>query len=345
MKEIQHYLFNAIKHKHNHHDEYKNIFNYFSSIKIFPIQNKSKQSQISSYSRNIQSQFMSKNISQSIQSFNYQSQTKFQINHCLVSVNIYSETDNDKFSEEIIPVIHYMVCLFPNNQKNTITVNYYLSDEKKEFPEDSSFLGVDNVNSGYCSNGSTECEITIYRKEEIVKVTIHELIHGLHNVPLSDTEDIIQFYQNRYNISSQNVKIDEAYTEIWANIINCFILSLEFKGNEYGTFIQILAMEQLFCQIQASRIMNHTNMNHQIIDINKHTNVLAYYIIRCEIFQNLSGFLKYCREKNRNYIQINNENDWHIFFKQQNNIAKHSISEPPVFNNTLRMSAINNHII
>ena len=72
MKEIQKYLFNAIKHKKNHHSEYKNIFNHLSSIKIIPIQNKSKQSQITSYSRNIQSQFMSKNISQSIQSFNYQ---------------------------------------------------------------------------------------------------------------------------------------------------------------------------------------------------------------------------------------------------------------------------------
>ena len=45
-------------------------------------------------------------------------------------------------------------------------------------------------------------------------------------------------------------------------------------------------------------------MSNKLIDINQHTNVLAYYIIRCELSQQLPIFLEYCRKYNKNYISI-----------------------------------------
>ena len=40
-----------------------------------------------------------------------------------------------------------------------------------------------------------------------------------------------------------------------------------------------------------------TQLGNKLIDINQHTNVLAYYIIRCELFQQLPT--EYCRKYNK----------------------------------------------
>ena len=87
--------------------------------------------------------------------------------------------------------------------------------------------------------------------------------------------------------------------------------------------------------------MEHTNMTKQLIDSNKHTNVLAYYIIRCELFQKLPTFLKYCRGKNKDYIKIKNKSHWNSFLQQTTRLTTKSHKLPDFLKNTLRMTVLN----
>ena len=74
-------------------------------------------------------------------------------------------------------------------------------------------------------NYDDKCIINIWRKEEILKVTLHEMFHALKFSHYSDVDDILQHFKQKYQISSKKVNTDEAYTEIWANLINCFLIS------------------------------------------------------------------------------------------------------------------------
>ena len=125
--------------------------------------------------------------------------------------------------------------------------------------------------------------------KEIMKVTIHELFHLFHcDKSMNDNYNIIDLYQKRYNINSDRVNTFEAYTEIWANILNCFLIS----NNVYKNFIKYINLEHSWSNIQAQKIFILTNLDKNItIDINKYTNVLAYFIIRKNI-QNFKGFIK-----------------------------------------------------
>ena len=60
-------------------------------------------------------------------------------------------------------------------------------------------LGKGEVNSGSCQIGDTTF-INIYRIEELIKVTIHELIHAFRYDNFRDSPQIIRHYQKKYNI-------------------------------------------------------------------------------------------------------------------------------------------------
>ena len=63
--------------------------------------------------------------------------------------------------------------------------------------------------------------IDIWRIEEIMKVTIHELYHLFHcDKSMNDDYNIINFYHKRYNINSERVNTFEAYTEI-CTLLKC----------------------------------------------------------------------------------------------------------------------------
>ena len=128
-----------------------------------------------------------------------------------VIINIYSNKDINKFINILISTIEYICGIAPISVKK-IKLNYYLTENKKEIKSSSiknknrsNILTKDEINSGFCNNGFFESEITIYRIEEVIKVTIHELIHAFNYDYRSDSDQIINHYQQRYNITSKNI--------------------------------------------------------------------------------------------------------------------------------------------
>ena len=216
------------------------------------------------------------------------------------------------------------------------------------------YLGREQVNSGSCSTNYFNSTITIWRKEEIVKVTIHEMIHALVREQVGDSSELIDHYQMKYNMASKKVKIDETFTEIWANILNVFLLSMKVPKGEtpnmndkYSLFLDLLQTEKQFCHFQSQKVKDVLSIQEgkkyvKKIDINKETNVLAYYIIRCEVFSNLPAFLKLCRENNEDYIFMKNKELWFSILMKLKQIKKIKNIYPTtnLLSTTMRMSAI-----
>ena len=153
-------------------------------------------------------------------------------------------------------------------------------------------------------------KIIIWRKEEIMKVTIHELIHLL-NLGLNQTfTKLINHYKNKYKISSNNILIDEAYTEFLAVLINNYLIT-KFNKKTYNYFKYLLKLEINFSIFQSKKILYLSRKNkNDYIDLNKHTQVLSYFIIKLELFMNLDKIVNLININNLNKIEdilINNK--------------------------------------
>ena len=97
------------------------------------------------------------------------------------------------------------------------------------------------------------------------------------------------------------------------NLINIYLIIKNEKNNQKALtlFSKYIEYEKFFVNYQACKIFYITGLCKNIIDIDRHTNILPYFIIRCELFSNLREFLNHCKENNDDYIKLKeNLNDF-----------------------------------
>jgi hypothetical protein len=202
--------------------------------------------------------------------------------------------------------------LMKNN--NEITININPSNYKKKF-NNNKILGPNEINSGYTNINSppTPGIIYIYRKEELNRVLIHELLHSLHfdyNLYNLNNNDIYKIYNLH---DKQNINSSEAFVDKYAIIINCIYNSLKY---DYEIFQQMLNYEKEFNKIQISKILKFYNYN-SISDIyrnsKKHsfkqnTNVFSYFFLKFNDFNNIDEKLnkKYTLSLRLSLLEFNN---------------------------------------
>lgn len=286
--------------------EYRELYNFFKTINTdYRIISESLSS-INEYSSlKIDSPYVTDNISLEIKTMEKKETIVLETNKSKITINIFYKNENlTKFKK----IISYALAFIFNISKHSVTnctINYYLSDQKKnmDYEKDYSIneFSEAEVNSGSCFKET----INIWRKEEILKVTIHECIHLLKYDEFDIDYLLKEEYKKKYKITSESMNIIEAYTEIWAELINIYLTNRIMNGN-IKSFTKFIEYEKFFSHYQSSKIFYIKSLNEKYIDINKHTNVLPYYIIKCEIFNNLRNFLNYCRNKENNieYVKI-----------------------------------------
>ena len=137
--------------------------------------------------------------------------------------------NTDLFKKIVKRVIFMMII---SNTYKSLNIEIYDTPFKKEFHcnnhKKCGKLSHNNVNSGlsYLNN------IVIFRREEMLKLLVHELIHALDidnkYETLKDKQKILELY----NINNSNLLINESYVETWAIIINVFLVIYEKKINK-----------------------------------------------------------------------------------------------------------------
>ena len=103
----------------------------------------------------------------------------------------------------------------------TVKVYIYLTPFEKKLPDShTSIISPINVNTGYTKSCQPNGEIVLYRKEEWLKVFLHEAFH-LFGLDFSNnpTTEYVDKLKTIFNIDCDFL-LFEAYCEFWARIFN-----------------------------------------------------------------------------------------------------------------------------
>jgi len=219
------------------------------------------------------------------------------------------------------------VCSLYSRKKcaKTLDIYIYLTPFMKSLPDtNTSTLGPDNVNTAFTLACSPNSEMVIFRREEWMKVFIHETFHtyGL-DFSSHDSNIIKKSVSGIFPIDSE-YNIEEAYAETWARIINsafCSYNSLIDKKDTKTFLLYMdfsLRMERLFSLYQCEKVLRFMGLTYDDLHSSdeksaylrknfyrEKTNVFAYYVLTAVFMDNYLGFLQWCADNNTSFMQFN----------------------------------------
>ena len=206
--------------------------------------------------------------------------------------------------------------LSPTPKKYSVVI--YPSKIKKDFKNTSSKkrLGASNVNSGvttiYKDNDIVN-KTTVFRREELGKLLIHELIHNLeYDFGFSATLDTTIDLHNVFNVPrGSNILLNETYTETVALIINAILCNLE-KSSKGGikAIVKSIYLELIFNLFQTAKILdfygfqNAEELNQPddtLGRFNQSSNVLSYYYLKTAVLYNFKDFITFVDKYTTNF--------------------------------------------
>ena len=295
--------------------EFLELFNYLNNFSILLQNNKLIISKKNRRKKFIRNNFISKQLLNKISIHNKTTNIKWTTKgQYPISCNLtvfYQNTLLDETLDLLIHAISFIMSFA--NRKKKLNINIVLLKNKKIF--NNKFTS-NEINSGMCSSNDTFGDIYIWRLEECIKVIFHECIHFLNFSNIDDTEEIIRHYNDKYMTNNNSLLINEAYTEVWARIINCYFASklANIKDNSidpYLYFSYLLKVEQKFSLNQSYKIIRYIKDKKKKgnqVNINKNTSVLSYYVITAEIINNLELFIQFCFKNNgeKNLVYLKN---------------------------------------
>jgi hypothetical protein len=244
------------------------------------------------------------------------------------NVNIYVLNDkpvSQSIIDNIVRITKWIMSMTTDKSNKSINLYIYLSEFKKEIGYNGA-LGTIETNSGV---SLTDEWLQIFRKEELYKVLIHELLHNLeldYNKPERFTNDvkIIQMHDD-----SRPILINEAYTEV----IALYLHSLYIGTMNNLDIWQLIIDEEKFTIYQINKIFKHYN----IVNIKhfskpnkfiQHTNIIPYFIIKYLFLLNIKYFVL---AFNNNYMT-----EW-LMSRSMNKIFKLQIVKCKVYDKSLKM--------
>ena len=186
-------------------------------------------------------------------------------------------------------------------------------------------IGVANVNTAMTWACAPVGEIVVFREEEWFKVFIHETFHAYGLDFASSPQPHVHILKSALG-GLFPIKCDfeatEAYTETWARIMNCLLVSffaLTDKADIETFFLYsefCLQLERIFTRYQCNKVLNFMGLEYKDLyedgEISKSkrnlykegTHVFSYYILTGIFMNNYSGFIDWCAKHNSPLLQF-----------------------------------------
>lgn len=212
---------------------------------------------------------------------------KFTANKSPIELNIYNPKRSVKLNKRIIDRI-FVLCGFidssrPSAIDRPISIDIYVIDVPKKVK--SKVLGPDDANSGSTMMGSSSRHVMVWRKEELLKVLIHELMHAL-DLDTFKNPTINKRVTDNFNINCA-VHITESYTELMACVLN-MLINMKDIGIPIELYSQLIQYELDHSCKKTHQILNHYGITdfrelYRGINNNKYnedTNIFMYYIVK-----------------------------------------------------------------
>lgn len=243
----------------------------------------------------------------------------FRFKHRTVSVYITHVPNLRKYMKKIYLWFHLADSFASTKCSKRVNVYIHLTPFTKRIPTDGSPIDQINANTAFTTFCSPSTDIHIYRMEEWLKVLIHESFHNL-GLEFSKfiTDYITRLILEMFPVKSQ-VNLGESYAEIWAELINCCIVSYSAardKTNHAGMLSRLdklLDIETKFSLVQCAKVLRHNRMKYSDFFAgssaarqlySENTNVLSYYVIKSILMYNKNEFIAWCISNNRNPLDF-----------------------------------------
>ena len=240
---------------------------------------------------------------------------------------IMNSKEKIKMNKDFVKRCFFLHYLFKDTKP--LTIKFWLSGIKKSLPKprEEIYLGPKEVNSG-CSN---KVEITLWRKEEVSKVLIHEIIHHLDLESFYDLIQIQEYIYSKFDIRSSNkINFFESYTEIWANIINICLLVFSCISIKKTNSIRKTNNIRKTNSIKTKKRLKD-NSNDIISNIIELLNIeLSFSLFQCAKVLHFYGYKSF-----REFYNINgwNEEEKTNKYHQKSNVFSYYIGRSLIFYN------------
>jgi len=186
----------------------------------------------------------------------------------------------------------YIYALNKIVHKPVVKITIYMTNLKKQFPKSVDvILNEDNVNSGVTIFDGEDKHIIIYRKEELYKVLIHELIHyykiDFHYYDFQHDKYFIEKYGIRVKSPFKNSHNPLALYEGYTDTLACYMNMITYSLFKERSLDELIKAETKYYLAQASKIYKFTHLQ-------ENTHCFSYYIIKAAMFHNFAKFLAFC---------------------------------------------------
>jgi hypothetical protein len=200
----------------------------------------------------------------------------------------------------------------------TLNIYIYMTSLEKELPSSNEYiLDQNNVNTAFTSTCSTNSEIIIFRKEEWLKVLMHETFHTYNlDFSIMDNSSVNKYILNIFKVKS-DVNAYEAYTEFWAEIMNvafCSYVKCKNKKDfkEFLYYYEIfINLERSFSFFQLVKTLDFMGLSYDDLysktsknksNFKENSNILSYYVLKTILINDYQGFLDWCYTNNDLYL-------------------------------------------
>lgn len=285
----------------NYNDDYDKNENKIDNI-IDKKFNFNKSIDISFYSPNLISKFISFNVARYILN-NLNNKIIYKKKNREIVI-YYKNKIKDNIIKKITSILDFFDYLTQDENKYVIEI--YLTKKNKIINLDVDEIGPDNINSGATLPGHY---IILWRYEELYKVLIHELIHYLkldmfkYQDKFRDLYKDIIIVNNLNGIFNHQTNPNETYTELLAIIIMAIwkYKYEDYKDISLNKYInKRLTIELGWSYHQIAKIIkffkcynNYESLFSKSCQFKQDTNVLSYFILKTFYLQNINSFLKY----------------------------------------------------
>ncbi|NDA90117.1 MAG: hypothetical protein EBY20_04315 [Alphaproteobacteria bacterium] len=235
-------------------------------------------------------------------------------------IELYNE-----YIEKILVWLHIINEYSSKKCSKRLVLYMYFTSLKKALPEKNiDILNQNNVNTAFTYTCPVDSEIVVFRKEEWLKVLMHESFHNF-SLDFSDmnTEECTKHILSIFKVKS-DVNLFEAYTEFWAEIMNavfCSFYLIKDTRNDLDNFLSnfdfFINFERTYKFFQMVKTLDFMGLTY--IDLISNTpeahslretlykeksNVLSYYILTTILMNNYQGFLSWCNTNNLSLLQF-----------------------------------------
>lgn len=244
----------------------------------------------------------------------------------------------------------YILHFYKKLKNNKLIINIVDLDRTKKLNLDNRILTPKNVNSGVTVKKTNNTnEILIYRREELSRVIVHEIIHALD----FDNKHISIHYENEYNIYfglvGKTININESYVDGCAIYINNIIVNLYKYAHDYNQYRSHLKSnlmkERKHIITLATRILkfyDYSIVNNQLRYKKRrteYTHVISYYVIKAFLYENFHNFILYL-SKNKFALKNINLLLGIINIGKNMYLSHTNLSKIVICNDSLKMSTV-----